>query len=416
MSFGSRETGSCAWESSTECPGLVSAAQRGFTILELTVAMGLLSVFMMFLIQIMLTTTEVFHDGQQMQELASRGLAARRPAEEALRAMTGPTFEGRDLPSDARLLVQWAPLGLDPTAARGHVQVLRATVRLSEAQERQLLERELRSAAEAELGQAAGEDKIAALVRAAMERTGLRGRADMLLLPWPTGDAEKAYLELRRGRFLPGRPLPYREANGRGLMDLREFGPGDLPAARVPEITEVIASGLLYVGFRCASQKTRNWVHGPDSGGPESVWDSARAGWSLDAKEQSSRFSLDIGETSARDSTDDVFPHYIELLVVAGSSSQDLPESSLAEDITADEKAIRILDTDRLPNAIHGNFIKIGSEWVQFGERHGGRLSGVRRGQRGTTAKAHERGTGVRIGRTEVIMLRVPHARDSFNG
>ena len=136
MSFGSRETGSCAWESSTECPGLVSAAQRGFTILELTVAMGLLSVFMMFLIQIMLTTTEVFHDGQQMQELASRGLAARRPAEEALRAMTGPTFEGRDLPSDARLLVQWAPLGLDPTAARGHVQVLRATVRLSEAQER----------------------------------------------------------------------------------------------------------------------------------------------------------------------------------------------------------------------------------------------------------------------------------------
>ena len=69
--------------------------QSGFTILELAVVMGLLSVFMMFLLQIVFTTTDLFGTNQADQEKSAHLLAAVRPVEEAVKSTIGPTFEER---------------------------------------------------------------------------------------------------------------------------------------------------------------------------------------------------------------------------------------------------------------------------------------------------------------------------------
>lgn len=387
---------------------IVQTTQGGFTIIELTIVMGLLSVFMMFLLQIMLTTADVFGSGQRGQELSTRLLAVRRPAEEALGVMIGPTRESKTAASDARLLVQWAPIGFvedEQKSSVGRSQVLRATVRIDRQREQGLLRDSFKTAAEEALGLGADPEEILDMVTSMVSKTGVKGRAEMLLLAWPEGDKEGAYFDLRRGFFLPGE-----------LMGEQFLGADGMDAKRVIAGTEVVATGLLHMSIRLASQLTTNWIHGPTSGGPELAWDSSRRGWLSDAELETENFSLDLASPSAKDSIDDVFPRYIELTLVAGLSSQSLPDAELAGSIDEGDRNIRLLNTERMPDTIQGNFLKIGSEWVRFSDIRGNELRGVRRGQRGTYPRSHKSGTGVRAGRTDTIMIPIPHSRDSWNG
>ena len=385
-------------------------SEAGFTIIEITIVMGLLSVFMVFLLQIVLTTTEVFESGQRGQELSTRALAVRRAAEESLAAMIGPTREGKSISSDARLLVQWTPIGFvddEQVPASGRSQVLRATVRVDKYREKALLKETFKAAALDALGAGTDLEELAEIVQAMLHKTGFKGRGEMLLLAWPEGDAEGAYLDLRRGFFLPGE-----------LMNQRFFGADGINAKRVQAETEVVATGLLYMSYRFGSQLTTNWIDAPSAGGPELSWDSSRRGWlsGADADFESENFSLDLGGPSATDSTDDVFPRYIELTLVAGMSSQSLPDSQLATGVSESDTNILLINMDRLPDPIQDNYLKIGSEWVKFSEAYGNELRGVRRGRRGTSAQSHDPGTGVRAGKTQIIMIPIAHARDSWNG
>jgi hypothetical protein len=203
------------------------------------------------------------------------------------------------------------------------------------------------------------------------------------------------------------------------LLDLPQLGAPLFPAELVPACTTVVATGLLHVGYRFASQYTETFdaAAGPGSdNGPELVWDSARAGLMAEAEDPRRKFSLDLGAASAADSTDDVYPRWVEVTVVATQSSQELPEALLLDAVSASDKELALIATDRLPDAIAGNFVKLGSEWVRFASRSGRRLLGVQRGQRGTVARPHQARTGVRVGRTEVLMIKIQHGRDAWNG
>ena len=383
--------------------------QSGFTILEVTVVMGLLSVFMMFLLQIMFTSTGIFQEGQEGQDLSTRALAASRALETAVEDMVGPTRESRTRPSDARMICQWEPLGLVAQEMQTEGQVLRSTVRIDKEQEKALLREQLIASGEF---LAHEQDAIDETLELMIAMAGYGGRADMLLLPWPQGDAEGAYMELRHGLFLPERAMPFAEAEGRSLMRLD--GLVELSPALVLDQTTVLASSLLHVSFDFASQFTRGWSD--PIRGPETVWDSSRVGWP-NVQPNGPTFSLTLGEPSRYDSTDDVFPRFARITVVVGLSPQDAPQSLLADDLDAGQvTSIRLASIENLPLSIHGNLVKIGSEWVEFGEIDGNVLKGLVRGRRGTAPKTHERGTGVRIGRTQVILFRLLHGRDSWNG
>ena len=198
--------------------------QAGFTIIEITIVMGLLSVFMVFLLQIVFTTTDVFESGQRGQELSTRALAVRRPAEEALGSMIGPTRESKTLASDARLLVQWAPIGFvddEQSTANGRTQVLRATVRVDQQREKTLLQESFKTAAVEALGAGADPEELVEMISQLVRKKGFKGRGEMLLLAWPEGDQEGAYLDLRCGYGLPGSLLGQRYLGSDGLSAKR---------------------------------------------------------------------------------------------------------------------------------------------------------------------------------------------------
>ena len=118
--------------------------EGGFTLLEVTVVLGLLASFVLFLTQILASSVELLDEGETGQELADLGHAAGDATVAAMEDMVGPRwvrFE-RAQP-DARLVVQWVPLGLSkfPTATR--VQVMRASVRLTPTAETALLKEKL---------------------------------------------------------------------------------------------------------------------------------------------------------------------------------------------------------------------------------------------------------------------------------
>lgn len=396
-------------------------AQGGFTLLEIMVVMGLLFVFMTFLTNILFDATEVFRESRKSQEVTQRMVAAWRPLEESLADMAGPTQRGTQ-GSDARLLVQWADAGFVPGANR--IQVLRATVRIDQQEEMAMLKERAKQGLAAQYPEATDIDQDPAFQQAmqqamqqVLRRRGLRGVGEMLLLPWPRGDTEGAFLELRRGVFLPAEPLPFKEAEGRSLMQVRQPGPPLLPADRVLAHTEVLATGILHLEYRLESQYTTDWEQEPGAGGPEWVWDSARAGWFEDAKTRREQFGMDLAAPSLQDATDDVYPHWVEYRLVVGSRAAGLPDAILAQALGEDDKQARLMNTDGLPDAaLVDRMVKIGSEWVRFGSIRGRMLLGLERGRRGTKARAHPRGTGVRAGRTRVLRFPLLHGRDNWNG
>ncbi|MHC4899590.1 MAG: type II secretion system protein [Planctomycetota bacterium] len=399
-------------------PTATRSKQHGFTLLEILMVMGLLFVFMTFLTNILFNATDVFSQAQKSQEIAQRILTAWRPTGECLQDMAGPTQQG-DRGSDARLLMQWANVGFRQGANR--TQVLRSTVRVDPRVEMALLERQAKAGFVAMYGDVEDmeqDPRYQQALQQLMQRRGLLGRAEMLLLPWPQGDTGGVFLELRRGLFLPDESLPFKEAEGRPLMAVREMGPPVFPAQRVLENTEVLASGILHLEYRLKSQYTTSWDQEPDSEGPEWVWDSARAGWFDEEATGREQFSMDLAADSLQDATDDVYPYWVQYTLVAGSRAGGLPDAILAEAIHEDSKEVRLVNTDNLPDpaTIQDNMLKIGGEWVRFGSLRGRTLRGLRRGLRGTKARRHQRGTGVRAGRTHVGHVRLLHGRDNWNG
>jgi len=160
----------------------------------------------------------------------------------------------------------------------------------------------------------------------------------MLLLPWAQGDAEGAFMELRRGLFLPNVPLPFKEAEGLALMQVRQLGPPEFPAKRVVENTEVLASGILHLEFKLKSQYTTDWRQEPGAGGPEWVWDSARAGWFDQDQTGREQFGMDLAAGSLQNATDDIYPYWVEYTLVVGGRAAGLPDAILAEPINEDHQ------------------------------------------------------------------------------
>ncbi len=384
---------------------LVSIRPReaGFTIIELVIVMGLLAAFMLMLVQLMNQAMGLFTAGEKGQDLADRLQAATRAVTTTVDDMVGPKRDVMGMQDvDARLIVTWEPLGWKQTGAAGKLQVLRSTVRISEAQENALLIRKLRVEVEEKLQ---GEEAIARRVQELLAETPRLGRAQMLFTPWPR-DKEGTFLELRRGLFLEGEDIE--------PLEIAKLGSRDLPPATVPLITRAVAQGLLHIEFEFWSQLTTDWQRLGD-GGPEYVWDSARAGLFLDAQRRRERFTLDLGETSLRDPRDDVFPQWIRTTMVVAQGKNAAADSTLMRALSADATDMVLNSAEVLDEEADLRFVKVDAEWISYKAVSGDRLTGLKRGQRGSIAKEHSAGSGVWAGRTTVVVRRLLHGRDAWN-
>jgi prepilin-type N-terminal cleavage/methylation domain-containing protein len=408
-----------------KCQTLWCYSSGGFTLIELVVVMGLLTIFAAFLIQLMSTSVGLFQRGERGQDLSDRADAAARAVEQPLRDMLGPS--GLDVDGKepvTRLLAQWvnvvppAPAGSAPSASitaaiSVRVQALRATVRLEDRTEVRLLRPALMAEAKDSAKgktQAAIEERLAELI----DEAPRAGRATMLLVARPAGDAEGAFFTVRRLLQLPGERIAIDRNRDVDLLEVAEVGGADLPWGVIDQMAEPIADDVIHLEFAFWSQLTRGWDQRIGDGGPEFVWDSARAGTFPESNDPRAMFGLDVGPQSLTDLADDVFPRWVKITVVVASPVGS--EAILHSELRAADKSALVIDEALLPDPKDVPWLKVGREWVRVGALDGRELRGLLRGQRGTKPIDHPAGTSVRAGRSVELFVRVPHGKDCWNG
>lgn len=391
-----------------------NACERGFTLLELVVVMGILSGFLLMLVQFVDTGVQLFDEGESAQAMADRAEAGRTALERELRSLqSGVPTLAPGAPTE-RLLAQHLPLGLPARAQAGapHGILLRASVQLDPAVEQRLIED--RALVEAALELGADPDPRLVQERAA-ERTrhaALRGRGRIVLAMWPA-DEEAARLELRVVRLLPDQLLRV----GDDLVDpflVPVPGGAELPSLVLHAASEPLVDDVLWFDLRFWSQRTSGWEE-KGNAGPEAVWDSARAGWLADPAFPPV-FGLDRGPGSFEDRTDDVWPRAIRATLVLARPESQPPEGLLADELTAQDRTLVLVDGERFPGADDGGFVKVRGEWIRYASRQGDSLIGLVRGQRGTKAASHPRGVRVRVGRTVEFTVPMPGGKEDWNG
>jgi len=230
-------------------------------------------------------------------------------------------------------------------------------------------------------------------------------------VPWPAGDPDGAFLELRRGLWLPGQNIELDRRRQVPLFAIEDVA--RLPAELVVADTEPLVAGLLHVEFSFWSQYTRSFDSRSPEDGPEWVWDSARAGLLTAGDDPRRQFSLDLGPESLDDTTDDVFPRMVRATLVVARHGR---VARLAASLAPSATELQLLTTRPLPDLETTEYLKVGGEWVRHGGVRGNVLRGLTRGVRGTVARAHARGTAVRAGKKIVVLVPVLYGRDSWNG
>jgi prepilin-type N-terminal cleavage/methylation domain-containing protein len=397
-----------------------AATSGGFTLIELVVVMGILSGFLVMLVQLVGIGLRLFSDGELGQALADRSSQAQRILTEELRTLRG-SVSGRDRDTcEDRLLVQSLPIGLPARSEANatQVQVLRAAVHLSAERELELIDTKLTAEILREQPDVTPSD-LARLLAERKQKEPLRGIGNLLLLPWRQENADDAVLELRAGWFLPGQRVDLERDRQVDPFEVVVPGTPDLPATLIASLTTPLLKDLLHVEFAFWSQRTQGWdrTSGSTSGGagPERIWDSARGGWLTDAA-SGGEWAFDRGAASLNDTTDDIQPHAIRVLCVIAQPADLAPEGLLAAGLDADEGQLTLLAGDRFPGPVDGGWVKVRGEWMHYDSREGDSLRGLRRGQRGTKALEHPPGVRVHVGRSVEFVIPIPHAKDDWNG
>lgn len=392
---------------------------NGFTIIELVVVMGILSGFLVMLVQLVDAGLSLFAEGESGQAFADRTSVAQQRIKAEFTALRG-SASGRDRDSvEDRLLVQWLPIGLParPEHKATMVQMVRAAVQLPPDRELALLDALLMARIIEEDGELeAGE--MATRLEELRATEPLRGIGNMMLLPWRQEGADDALLELRVGWFLPGQKVPVGD-DWVDPFDVLVPGQPVLPAMVVHQVTTTLVGELLHCEFAFWSQRTQSWRtnDGRSSGGsgPETIWDSARGGWLVD-EVTGGEFDFDRGPGSMRDPTDDIQPHAVRVTCVVAQPSTQAAEGLLARGLATNDNVLVLIDGDRWPGSDDGGYVKVRGEWLYYAERDGDRLKGLRRGQRRTKAIEHPAGVRAHHGQTVQFVIPVPHAKDDWNG
>ncbi len=220
----------------------------------------------------------------------------------------------------------------------------------------------------------------------------------------PTGGLrEICYVAVPEDERFPGLLTVYRGwrspvGGPRSLLDPKNLDSRE----QIHERCSAVATGVLYLGATWRRVFARSWE--PTSGpvreteayvGP--IWDSTRG---LDRQ-----FPLFAGPESLGDPSDDVFPAWVRLettLVAPTALGLGRGDTALVDDIARDATAITV--EDALPLVGPGpdeRWLKVDGEWMRYRPLRVDLALGkipVERGQRGTPAMDHDAASQVYVG------------------
>ncbi len=141
--------------------------------------------------------------------------------------------------------------------------------------------------------------------------------------------------------------------------------------------------------------------------GPSATWDSTRGIMQMD------QFKLSRGDASKNRSSDDVWPRRVRVEFALSEEN-----TRLVDAIGQTDREVRI-DSPEFGTGsgeLAGHLMKIGEEWVEINEREERDiLSLARRGMRGTKANSHGEMAIIRYGRMVDFTIPLPAHRDDNN-
>jgi prepilin-type N-terminal cleavage/methylation domain-containing protein len=385
--------------------GRLAAGRRGFTLLELLIATGVLVMLGSALVVVLRGGVTTWRRGE-----------ARRESFEVAQAIL------------AQLSDDLMCATVDPETSLGGKSV--ECIFLGDTDEsdrcRLALVRTIRGESENTItghaGSAIGGDARIDYrddMKKALDRR-LRATGGLMEVAWCTGrpggaDAEILYRGIRspvggRTSFfaseknfyrapLPGEPEP-KDPPPEGTAYMRVFG------------THVIHFELLY-----ATPYTNTWskdvpparTDGASDSGPLAYWDSTRAILKPDTGPKV--FTTFLDAASRAEPKDDTLPARVKVILVIKEA--DAAQSSTALRGAFDRgNELRVYDPGRLEAKT--GFVYVEGEWIEYDDVTGDRVHVKSRGARNTRAVPHADGSVVDVGRTFEAVIPLPAAREDW--
>jgi len=346
------------------------AGAGGFTLAEVLVAIAIFAVLSTMLFSLVGTSLSIFRDGERSRELYEIGPGVLDSVAEDLRGLASG---GRRTERSPDLL-----LVLDRDGSRD------PRLRLVRTLGRDAADRRFRLAG---TGVEPKETIDLRSAPAAADEGKLRASGGFVEVAYalrPMTDAS--------GAVIPGTSVLVRgirsPIGGPGSFFSDEFDPD--PAAGLALFP--VVDGVLRFDVACWGPETRSWDGAGADGGPEPIWDSSRA--------RLRDFRLHVGDESAADPRDDVFPRRVRVALVLDRPDDRASGTFLAKPLGAGESTLAADDAKRVPAAGDPDpWVKIGAEWIRVGSRGpGNEVKLVERGGRGTEAASHAAGAPIRVG------------------
>lgn len=183
----------------------------------------------------------------------------------------------------------------------------------------------------------------------------------------------------------------------------------DRPKKGFADASHDVVGGLLYFGLDMANAKTASWDTASGPGAPHIVWDSTRGSFLAPRLPDPNLFQLSVeGGVHPRERT---YPRTVRVTLMLRREERDQRVVSLAKALDARAKEIILDDPRPLPIAA-GDFVKIGTEWMQVAGAESRKLRISVRGALRTVACEHAEGLEVHRGRRFHLEVPIAAARE----
>lgn len=386
--------------------------QKGFTLLEVLVAMSILVVLGTALMLILRGGLRTWRQSEAKREAYDRG--------QSVLLQLRDDFANLLAPSESPLP------GLGETESRLMCE------RDQEGRTRLFLVRSLKAEAEHPITGHAGStiagdatlDQRNDLAEARQSR--LRATGGAMEVAWVLGSDGILYRGIRS-------PIgPPESLFDPGAFELAPLLPKNPPpvadAASEPAPVDAGTTALLrpfaleVIHFECLfwSQFTQTWstrypalreTRGEEVSGPLDYWDSTRALLQFEGASDREYHTFRY-QKSIDDSRDDVFPSSVQVTLVLREPLPAQTTTFLAQDLGLNDQELVVEDGTRLPES---GYVYVGSEWLRYDGKNGNTLNLTHRAARYTVKAEHKIADLVTAGKTFTVVFDVPAWREDWS-
>lgn len=393
---------------------------RGFTLLELLIAMALFMVLGSALIALVTRAMDFLESGTGGAELQDKGA-------DFLRAYVGDMENvavERSLtpgPSVVRFLSNLVPIDSDGDGKVDYNAQRVAFVRTTNADFTDPVARMGGAKADAAAYYDGRDDKAEA---DRGDLLALGGLEEVLYMAVPEGAAPVDALPGAGGAAQAAVAPP-----DPGLMTLYRAvrspvgGPGSLldPATvksidDLKKVAQPFITGVLYFGARFWSARTTSWEALPTAGGadaPSGTWDSTRG--ILNRGTGFNEFLLAKGPESLPDPRDDVSPRMARVTLVFERTGRAGEGDYLYAGMDETAKRVLVGKSTNFATGSSLQYVKVGTEWMAYSGRGDDSFDVRERGAWGTVATSHRPGERVRTGSAVERTIMIPNYREDWS-